>query len=145
MAKFNGKVSKFLIKDNGGVVRDLSQYLTEISGIPGERELSDSTTIGDSGRERFPSLENGTVRISGFYDDTDTSGPDAVLGPLLTDTTRREANYGPKGSTNGFTRYQFFAFVRRYEITSRVGEIIGFTCELEVDGQIARDTSNFIS
>lgn len=145
MAKFNSRVSVFLIKDSGGTVRNLSTYLTEMSGLPGERELSDASTIGDAGRERFPALQNAMIRIAGFFDDTTTSGPDAVLGGLLVDTTRREMNYGPKGSTTGFARYDCFVFTRRYEITSRVGDLVGFVAEFEIDSVVLKDELAFIT
>jgi len=145
MAKFNSRVSKFLIDNTSGTVCDLSAYLTEISGIPGERETSDSTTIGDSGRERFPGLENGMIRIAGFFDDTTTTGPDAVLAALLTHTAAVDCNYGPKGSTTGFRRFDMDVWVRRYEVTSRVGEMVGFIAELEVEGQVTADTQAFIT
>lgn len=145
MAKFNSRVSKFLIDDSSGNMRDLSAFLTEISGLPGERELSDSTTIGDAGRERFPGLENGMIRIAGFWDETADSGPDHVLVVLLTHTAAVTCNYGPQGSTTGMPCYRMSAWVRRYEITSRVGEMVGFTAELEVEGQITRDTSAFMT
>ncbi len=140
MAKFNSRYSKFYLVDTGAVERDLSAYLTEISGLPGERELNDSTTLGDSGHEREPSLENGRIRIAGFFDDTATLGPDAVLGPLRTHTSATTFKYGPKGSTATFVRYTGTCWVRNYEITSRVGELVGFSADLEVNGAITRDT-----
>jgi len=146
MAKFNSKVSKFLIKDTGGTVRDLSAYLTEISGIPGERELIPWLTIGGSSREKIPSVENnGPIRLAGFFDDTATSGPDIVLAALRTYETRTEFNYGPKGSTTGFRRFDGFVFVRRYEVRSIPGELVAFVAELEVDGAITSDVSAFIT
>ena len=140
MSKFNSKVSKFLLDATTTTQYDLSAYITEMSGLPGERELLQQTGIGAGGRERDPGLENGMFRISGFYDDTATSGPDAVLGPLLTHTSAVDFEYGPKGSTATYVKYSGTCWCRRYELTSRVGDLVGFVAEFEVHGQVTRGT-----
>lgn len=140
MSKFNSKVSKFLINDTGGSSRNLSAYITELSGLPGERELLQQTGIGAGGRERDPGLENGIFRIAGFFDDTATGGPDAVLGPLRTHTSAVSFSFGPKGNTGGYVKYSGSCWCRRYEITTRVGDMVGFVAEFEVHGQVARGT-----
>jgi len=122
------------------LVRDLSSFITECSGLPGERETLDTTTVGDSGREHEPNLENGMIRLAGFFDDTATRGPDAVLGELLTHTSYVYFTYGPTGRTTTKIAYEGYAWVRRYEITTRVGEMVGWTAELEVNGQVTKTT-----
>jgi len=140
MSKFTSKVSKFLLDDTGGTQRDLSSYLTELSGLPGERELLQQTAIGAGGRERDPGLENGIFRIAGFFDNTATSGPDAVLGPLRTHTSAVDFEYGPAGSTGGYVKYSGTCWCRRYELTSIPGNLVGFVAEFEVHGQVTRGT-----
>lgn len=140
MSKFNSKVSVFLLDDTAGTQRDLSSYLTDISGLPGARELLQQTGIGAGGRERDPGLENSTFSLAGFYDDTASSGPDAVLGPLRTHTSAVDFEYGPKGSTGGYVKYSGTCWCRRYELTSRVGQMVGFVAEFEVHGQVTRGT-----
>jgi len=134
MAKFNSRVSVFKFDTTGDSLTDVSAYLTEISGLPGERELIESTTIGDAGREREPNLENGMIRLAGFYDDTATTGPDEIFGTQLTHTSAMNFEYYPDATQ----KYSGTAWVRRYEITTRVGEMVGFTVELEVNGQVTR-------
>lgn len=139
MARFNSRVSVFTIVDTGGDERDLSSYITEIDGLPGERELQEDTVLGSAGYRRDPGLENSPIRIAGVYDDTATTGPDAVLGPLRTHTAATTVEYGPKGSTNGFPRYTCTAWVRNYKVTSRVKEMVFWTAELESNGAVTRD------
>ena len=43
MAFIDGRGSRFSIADTGGVMRDLSAYITEVRGLPGERALNDVT------------------------------------------------------------------------------------------------------
>ena len=136
MSKFNSKVSVFKIDDTGTTLRDLSAYLTDISGLPGERELLQQTAIGAGGKERDPGLENGRFRMAGFFDDTATSGPDVVLGPLRIHTSAVDFEYYPKGSTG--VKYSGTCWCRRYELTSRVGDLVGFIAEFEVHGQVTR-------
>ena len=122
------------------LIRDMTEFITEASGLPGEVEKLDTTTIGDAGRERSPGIENGAIRLSGFFDDTATRGPDAVFAALLTHTTQVYFDYGPAGKTTTKIKYEGYAWVNRYEITSRIGEMVGWVAELLVHGQVTRTT-----
>ena len=140
MTAFNSKDSVFNIDDTGSTTRDISAFITNIDGIPGERELNEVTALGDGGRKYIPGLENVVITLEGIYDDTTTTGPDAILGPLRTHTTADIWDYGPKGSTGGFPKYSGTCWVRRYEIISRVGDQVIWRAELQVDGQVTRGT-----
>ena len=56
------------------LVRNIAEYITDASGLPGERELIDTSTLGDSGRTRSPSLENAKISISGCMTTRGTKG-----------------------------------------------------------------------
>ncbi len=101
MAFFESKVSKFQIDDTGSVLRDLSAYITDVRRLPGPRPLNEVTALGDSGARFIPGLEDVTIRVNGMFDDTATSGPDAVLGPLRTHTSAVDFEYGPEGTGTG--------------------------------------------
>ena len=47
MAFTDGQRARFRIADSGGVMRDLSAYITEVSGLPGGRTLNEVTALGD--------------------------------------------------------------------------------------------------
>ena len=140
MAKFNSKDSVFQITDTGATLRDISTYITTLDGVPGERELNEVTALGDTGRKHIGGLENGVITGEGVFDDTATTGPDAILGPLRTDTTARAWDYGPKGKTSGFVKYSGTMLMRSYRIISRVGDIVTFRFEILVQGAITRGT-----
>ena len=140
MAKFNSKDSVFQITDTGSTLRNLSAYIDEIDGIPGERELNEVTALGDSGRKNVGGLENVVITLAGHFDSTATTGPDAVLGPLRTDDTARAWDYGPYGTTGGYTKYSGTMKVRIYQIMSRVGEVVRWRAEIAVDGAVTRGT-----
>ena len=75
MAFTDGRRSRFRIADSGGVMRDLSAYITEVSGLPGERTLNEVTALGDLGA-RFKSGAEAVQYspLRGLFDDTAVRG-----------------------------------------------------------------------
>ncbi len=140
MVKFNSKDSIFQITDTGASLRDISTHITNIDGIPGERELNEVTGLGDAGRKWIPGLENVTITLEGVYDTTASTGPDVVLGPLRTNASATAWDYGPEGKSSTETKYSGNCYVRRYEIISRVGDQVIWRAELQVDGVVTRGT-----
>ena len=140
MALFDSKVSVFNITDTGGSSRNLSTFITEIGGLPGARNLNEATALGDSGATFHPGLENVTISISGHFDDTATTGPEAVLGPLRTHTAATAFSYGPKGSTGGFLQYSGTQWVTEFTVESSVGSLVTWSSSLQVEGTVTRGT-----
>ena len=101
MTFFDSKVSKVRIDDTGAVLRDISAYITEVRGLPGPRALNEVTALGDSGARFIPGLEEVTLTLSGMFDNTATSGPDAVLGPLRTHTSAGDLGVSPRVHLTG--------------------------------------------
>ena len=140
MAFFDSKVSKFLIDDTGSVQRGLSAYITEVRGLPGPRNLNEVTALGDSGAKFIPGLEDVAIALAGIFDDTATSGPDAVLGPLRTHTSAVDFEYGPEGSTTGDVKYSGTCWALAYGLRSRVGNRVEWSAALQVEGTVTRGT-----
>ena len=140
MAFFDSKASVFQITDTGVSLRDISAYITEVSGLPGPRNLHEVTALGDSGAKFIPGLENVAVTLSGVYNDTATSGPDAVLGPLRTHTSAVAFDYGHKGKTSGYPKYSGNCWVQTYEMGSKVRNRVEWSARLQVDGTVTRGT-----
>ena len=140
VAFFDSKVSKFLLDDTGSTQRDLSAYITEVRGLPGPRRLNEVTALGDSGARFIPGLEDVAIALRGIFDDTATSGPDAVLGPLRTHTSAVDFEYGPEGSDTGDAKYSGTCWVLSYELRSRVGSLVEWTADLQVEGTVTRGT-----
>ena len=134
MAFTDGQRSRFRIADTDGVMRDLSAYITEVSGLPGERTLNEVTALGDLGARFKPGAESTVFTLSGLFDDTAVTGADSVLGALRyhTDPTRFE--YAPSGFTVGKVRYTGKCWVRSYELLSRAGEPVSWKATLQVEG-----------
>ena len=138
MAFFDSKVSKFRIDDTGSVLRDLSAYITEVRGLPGARALNEITALGDSGAKYVAGLEDVAITLSGMFDNTSTSGPDAVLGPLRTHSAAVDFEYGPQGASSGNVKYSGTCWVTSYALRSRVGDLVGWSAALQVNGTVTR-------
>ena len=81
MAFFDSRVGKFFVEEF-----DLSGFTTEMAANS-ERELRDVTVLGDTGHKFIPGHHVDKISWSGLYDDTATSGSEAVLGGVLRTAT----------------------------------------------------------
>ncbi len=140
MSFFDSKVSKFLIDDTGSVQRDLSAYITEVRGLPGPRHLNEVTALRDSGARFIPGLEDVTIILNGIFDNTSTSGPDAVLGPLRTHGSAVDFEHGPEGSSTGNIKHSGTCWVLSYDLRSRVGNRVEWSAILQVESTVSRGT-----
>ena len=140
MAFFDSTVSWFLIDDAKGSRRDLSPYLTEVSGLPGPRALNEVTALGDGGARFVPGLERVTIRLEGIFDNTASTGPDQVLGALRTHASPVDFEYGPEGAATGDVGYAGSCWVASYVLRSRVGRLVEWSASLQVDGAVRRET-----
>ncbi len=140
MTFFDSNVSRFLIDDTGGTQRDLSAYLTDVRGLPGPRSLNEVTALGDGGARFIPGLEDVAIVLAGIFDNTATSGPDAVLGPLRTHGSAVDFEYGPEGSGTGDVKYSGTCWVLSYDLRSRVGNRVEWSARLQVENTVTRGT-----
>ena len=119
-------------------MRDLSAYITEVSGLPGGRTLNEVTALGDLGARFKPGADVVQFTLRGLYDDTPDAGADAVLGALRCHTAATAFEYAPGGLAVGSVRYAGDCWVRSYELLSRSGEIVSWRATLQVEGVINR-------
>ena len=134
--------SVFTIADSGGTVRDISADLTSIDGLPGEREMQDHTTLGATGRQHLPGLDNVTISLEGFFDDTASTGADVVLSGLRTFATNSSAFvFSPVGTTLGKRKISGVGWVSSYTTSPKVGELVPFKATITVDGSLTIATN----
>ena len=111
--------------------KDLSVY-----GTSCEYELKadthDVTTFGNDTKVFAGGLKESSMKIEGIYDDTDTTGPRAVLEPLV--GTVAEMIYKPEG-TAGPTR-TFDALCTTYTETAPVADMIKFSAQFQGSGSV---------
>ena len=140
MAFIDGRGSRFRITDAGGTMRDLSAYITEVSGLPGERTLNDVAALGDSGARFKPGAESVMFTLRGIFDDSATLGADDVLGALRYHNAPVNFEYAPAGLATGSVRYAGKGWVAAYEIRSKGGELASWEARMRVEGTTGRTT-----
>ena len=137
MAFFDSQSSDFIIDNAGGTPQIISPFVTEVSGLPGPRNLNDVTALGDAGRKSIPGLEDVTISLSGILDTGVAPGVDEVIGALRTATAAVRFEYWPEGEDAG-DAYYGSCWVENYEVTSRVGSHITWSATLRVEGTTSR-------
>lgn len=98
----------------------------------------DVTTFGDSDREFITGLRSAQIQISGYFDSTATSGPDATLAAAyaLSSASSFTLTFGVGGSPT--VAYSGSAWVSSYETTGAVDGLIAFSATLQANGTITR-------
>jgi len=132
--------SIFSLADSSATPRDISADITSIDGLPGEREMQDHTALGDTGRKHLPGLDNVTITLEGFFDDTASTGADTVLSGLRTFATNASAFFFQPIGT-GKRKFAGTCWVNDYVVAPKVGELVPFKATLVVDGVVIITTS----
>ena len=124
---------------NNGSERDLSTFISECSL---ERSIDEieTTTMSATSKTFLVGLLDNTISISGFYDPTATTGPDAVLNPDFIAGTSRTWIYGPYGSTASNVKYTGTGYVTKYNIKGGVGGAVEYEADFRITGAVTRTT-----
>ena len=148
MAKYSSANFALSIADTdgaGGTLRDLTSYITKLGDLTVSKGILDITPFGTAAAVLalgvFKTYEPFT--IGGIFDDTATSGPDAVLNigrSTNTHTAVRKflltiggANHlDGGGSTGGI-------WILSYKRTFNVGEYTGWEAQLQLSGTITEN------
>jgi hypothetical protein len=116
---------------------DLSP-VTTTSQLEKSADSHDVTTYGQDAHVFNGGLLNGTATMSGIYDSSTSTGPSAVIDPLVgTNVTliRRTQGTGagkPQQSVN--------VLVLKYTETNPVADMITWSCDLQLSGTITGST-----
>jgi hypothetical protein len=136
----HGSGAAFKLDDSGGTLRTLTSYVDSVSGLPGGRELSAVTAFGDSGTRSIPGLQNITFSVSGHFDSTATTGPNAVINSLRAATATASFEYGPEGGTTGKVKYSGECWLTEYTVDASVSDKVSFSATFQVDGTVTAGT-----
>lgn len=131
---FHGKNAEVYVADSGNTLRNLTEYATSV-GIPVEVETAEVTTFNDDDKVYVTGLRDRTISIEGKWDAT----VDGYLSGLLGGTARAWKVF-PAGSAAGLPQYSGNAILTSYEVTSEVGDAIGFSAEFQNSGVVTRGT-----
>jgi hypothetical protein len=112
--------------------KDLSIYGTSCE-YELKAESHDVTTFGNDDKVFAGGLKESSMKIEGLYDDTETTGPRAVLEAIV--GTVSEMIYKPEG-TAGPTR-TFDALCTTYTETAPVSDMVKFSAQFQGSGAVA--------
>lgn len=129
MAKIHGKNTHVEVDSN-----DLSQY-TNSSEFSYTADSHDTTHYGDDGHVFSPGLTNGTFTMSGTYDSTASTGPRAVLEPLIgaeAVTVIRQ----PEGTGSSLPQDSFSGLLTSYTESNPVADMVTWSAEFQISGAV---------
>lgn len=137
----HGKDTVFSLEDSAGsTLRDLTSNLTQVQ-FPRSNDVHDNTTFGATGHTFIAGLTNGTITITGFWDDTASTGTATVLDSLLGLVgTTLGWEYGPEGGTTGDVKYSGECILANLDYTSPVADLVTFTAQLQISGAVTKGT-----
>jgi hypothetical protein len=124
----------------GGTLVAITAYVKEIDGFGREYDALDDTHFDDAVERVIPDIELGQeFTLRGAFEDTATTGPDAILstavGTLLT------FEFNPVGTAAGARRFTSEVFVRSYKVMGEVKGQLNYEARLKQDGAVTVGTA----
>jgi hypothetical protein len=131
----HGRTTDFRVDNSGGTLTDISAYCDNVD-FPQVVETAETTTFGDASKDYIVGLRDATISIGGKWD----AVLDAVLAPILGQAASVSFQYGPAGSTVSNVRYTGECFCTSYQVAGAVGDVVTFSAEFQVTGNVTRGT-----
>lgn len=144
MTQYHGKNLHFSLYDAGSVVRNLSAHVVSVD-FPRSVDTADISTAGLGDHAFIAGMRGATLTVNFIWDDTATTGPDAVLEGLLGVAPNGLTGpggfiFGPAGNTAGYVRYKAAGHITSYSPSSSVSDAVKATVTIQVTGAVTRDT-----
>jgi len=139
MAFTHGKGAVFKIDNSGGTLQTLTAYVDSID-FNNTIDTAETTTMGSEVKTYLSGQSDATLSISGKWDSTASTGPDAVLNGLIGLETTSTFEAGPEGSTTGKVKYTGECFLTSYAVSVPVGDVVTFSADFQVTGAITKTT-----
>ena len=131
----HGRLTDFRVDNSGGTLTDISAYCDSVD-FPQTVETAETTTFGDASKDYIVGLKDSTISIGGKWD----ALLDAVLAPILGQAASVSFQYGPAGSTLTNVKYTGECFCTSYQVAGAVGDVVTFSAEFQVTGNVTRGT-----
>ena len=134
MAKYRVAGNSKYWQDNiSGTLLDLSAYIDSVDALGKEVQALDVTALADAAERVIAGIETSQEwSISGHFDDTVTTGPDAVLAPLV--GTLGSFAWYPAGTTAGRRKYSGECLCLSYKPSAEVKGRVEWTASFKMDG-----------
>jgi hypothetical protein len=129
----HGKSTDFELDDTGGTSRSLANVLTSVD-FPETIDTAETTAFGSTSKSYIVGLRDASISISGLWDST-------VDGYIIgTEPATRSFIFGPAGTTSGYVKYSGECILTNYSISNPVGDVVTFSLDLQVTGNVTRGT-----
>lgn len=126
--------------DKNGTIRDLVSYVDTITSLGQEFMPLDVTAFADGAERVIAGIEKSVEwTISGFFEDTATTGPDAVLAPLV--GTLGTFEYYPAGTTAGRRKLSGECLCIFYRPKAEVKGRVEYEAGFKLDGTMTIGTA----
>lgn len=135
MAFVHGKDSVFKLDNSSGTLTDISTYVNSVD-FPETADVAETTTLGDGSKSYIVGLKDATISISGLWDST----LDGILGAVVGQSATLSFEYSPEGTTGGNVKYTGECILTSYSQSSPVGDVVGFSADMQVSGDVTRGT-----
>jgi hypothetical protein len=139
MAFWHGKGLVFKIDNSGGTLAVMTTFVDSVD-IDNSVDMGETTTAGAEDKTYVSGQAEHDLSISGKYDETATTGPNAVLFGLVGLETTSSFEFGPSGSVSGKPKYLGECFLTGYKVAAPVGGVVTFTADFKVTGAVTLTT-----
>lgn len=135
MAFSHGKDAIFKIDSAGGVLTDISTYLTSAS-LSRAIDTAETSTLGTSDKTYVAGMRGATFSCEGNFDPTF----DTLINGIIEGDAAVDFEYYPAGEPVGATKpkYSGQVIVTSYEPSASVSDMAGGSVEFQVTGAITR-------
>ena len=135
MAFTHGKDSVFKLDNASGSLTDISAFVNNVD-FPAASDIAETTTLGAGSKTYIVGLKDATISFSGLFDATF----DAIAGVVVGQSATLSFEYSPEGTASGKVKYTGEAIMTNYAVSSPVGDVVGYSCDLQVSGNVTRAT-----
>ena len=135
MAFVHGKDSDFRIDNASGSLTDISAFVTNVD-FPETADVAETSTLGASNKTYIVGLKDATISLGGLFDATVS----AILGAVVGQSATLSFEYSPEGTGSGKVKYTGECILTSYTLSSPVGDVVGFSADLQVSGAVTRGT-----
>lgn len=139
MAFYHGKNLAFKIDNAAGTLQALTSYVDSVD-LDNSVDMGETTTAGAEDKTFVSGQAEHDLSISGKWDDTASTGPDAILTGLIGLETTSTFEFGPGGSASGKVKKSGECFLTGYKASAPVGGVVTFTADFKITGAVTQGT-----
>mgnify|MGYP003338402460 FL=1 len=105
---------------------DASGYLKQVQWN-NTGDVAETSAFGTSAKTYVPGLTNFTMSLSGMFENTATTGFDAVASAAVGSSTNNNIGIAPNGFARGNVAWAASALVTSYDVQGSVGDMVAAT------------------